>query len=77
MTWSARIADSEGNFPVGKWQACDACKHGYAGPKITCYLPKLGQHIGPMFTSIDTGADGYMAGGFALLKCYGYEPITK
>lgn len=86
MTWSARITRPDGTNPIQEgatapdYQACQSCQHGQYdfetdGKKIQpCYLPKASSGIGNVLTSIDTGADGHMASGEALLKCNGYQP---
>jgi hypothetical protein len=83
MTWSAKITDSEGNVPEGKWQACEVCKHGNKRADVPlptnlyrpCYVPSIGSQVASLLTSIDTGADGHQAGGSAILKCSGFEPM--
>ena len=69
MTWSAKITDSEGKVAEGAWQSCQRCKHGQG----SCYLPKISSAIGTILTGVDTGADGWMASGNAILKCNGFQ----
>lgn len=82
MTWSIRISDKSGIFPENKWQACEVCKHRQKNPALPrlvyspCNIPLVATHIGPLLTSVDVGADGHMAGGEALLKCFGFEPMA-
>jgi len=88
MTWSARITRMDGTTPtqegntVPDYQACQSCLHCLNDhetgnphlPKVTpCKLPSISSIVGSLLTSVDTGADGHMASGEAILKCNGYE----
>jgi len=90
MTWSVRVTRPDGTVPTKEgsqypdYHACQSCQHGqydYATgganfPTISpCYSPKATGGIGSVLTSIDTGADGHMACGEALLKCSEYEAV--
>jgi hypothetical protein len=68
MTWSAVVTDVEGNKGKGNWHVCTECQHN-----ATCYIPKVSNSVGSLLTSVDTGSDGYMASGSAILKCNGFK----
>lgn len=74
MTWSARVSRDDGSFPktindeAADYSACMSCKH-----EGSCYVAKTSDNIAYVLTSVDTGCDGHMASGEALLKCNGYE----
>ena len=63
MTWSAFIADKDGNAVD-----CGKCMH-VAG----CAINRAAPNIGYLLTSIDNCCDGTMAAGSAELKCVAYE----
>lgn len=69
MTWGVTIVASEDETIA---HACSKCKH-----VTCCYIVKAGPQLGSLLTSIDQGCDGHMAGGEAVLKCHGYEPVTE
>lgn len=76
MTWSSKITDKDGNTPEGKYQACEGCKHGQPWPPPCMIARAHGTIVGSSLTVIDVGVDGHMAGGEAILKCHGFEPLV-
>jgi len=76
MTWSVKIVDAKGNAPKGDYFACQSCKHGQYPPSgpAPCNIYRMASPVGSVLTSVDTGADGHIACGTAVLHCDGYEP---
>ena len=71
MTWNAHIEVegivAEYNNP------CTKCKHN-----SFCNVSAIVHTIAPVISSVDTGSDGHMASGTAVLKCNGFEaPETE
>lgn len=70
MTWSASVF-VEG-VEDGYSQPCRKCAHNSC-----CNISSIADTIGPVLTSVDTGSDGHMASGEAVLKCNGFEPVPE